>query len=106
MLVISTETEKNKQSEQTLIIGLTKHLEATNAIIQTVPNVGHCLFLSKKEEGFMAEPILHIEGLDKKIGSKQILKQISMDVMEGEIIGLLGRMVPEKQHSSVSSSGC
>ncbi len=38
----------------------------------------------------MAEPILHIEGLDKKIGSKQILKQISMDVMEGEIIGLLG----------------
>lgn len=36
----------------------------------------------------MAEPILHIEGLDKKIGSKQILKQISMDVMEGEIIGL------------------
>ncbi|UTL73191.1 ABC transporter ATP-binding protein [Bacillus halotolerans] len=38
----------------------------------------------------MAEPILHIEGLDKKIGSKQILKQISMDVRQGEIIGLLG----------------
>ncbi|AII37803.1 hypothetical protein BHY07_02570 [Bacillus subtilis subsp. subtilis] len=48
MLVISTETEKNKQSEQTLIIGLTKHLEATNAIIQTVPNVGHCLFFVEK----------------------------------------------------------
>ncbi|MEC1679378.1 ABC transporter ATP-binding protein [Bacillus mojavensis] len=38
----------------------------------------------------MAEPILHIEGLDKKIGSKKILKQISMDVRQGEIIGLLG----------------
>lgn len=54
----------------------------------------------------MAEPILHIEGLDKKIGSKQILKQISMDVMEGEIIGLLGPNGSEKRHSSVSSSGC
>ncbi|AEP89530.1 MULTISPECIES: hypothetical protein [Bacillus] len=48
MPVIITETEKNKQSEQTLIIGLTKHLEATNAIIQTVPNVGHCLFFVEK----------------------------------------------------------
>ncbi|KXZ22943.1 ABC transporter ATP-binding protein [Bacillus nakamurai] len=38
----------------------------------------------------MTEPILHIEGLDKTIGKKQILKSISMDVRQGEIIGLLG----------------
>ncbi|MCY8973192.1 ABC transporter ATP-binding protein [Bacillus atrophaeus] len=38
----------------------------------------------------MDEPILHIEGLNKKIGAKHILKQISMDVRQGEIIGLLG----------------
>lgn len=38
----------------------------------------------------MTEPILHIEGLDKTIGKKHILKNISMDVRQGEIIGLLG----------------
>ncbi|MCP6683308.1 ABC transporter ATP-binding protein [Bacillus nakamurai] len=38
----------------------------------------------------MTEPILHIEGLDKTIGKKKILKSISMDVRQGEIIGLLG----------------
>lgn len=52
----------------------------------------------------MTEPILHIEGLDKTIGKKHILKNISMDVRQGEIIGLLGPTGREKPHLSESSS--
>lgn len=38
----------------------------------------------------MIELILYIEGFDKIIGKKYILKNISLDVRQGEIIGLFG----------------
>ncbi len=35
-------------------------------------------------------PVLHIEGLYKKLGSRQVLNGITLDVTEGEIFGFLG----------------
>ncbi|KMY44309.1 hypothetical protein AC622_08630 [Bacillus sp. FJAT-27916] len=38
----------------------------------------------------MAQSVLEINGVDKKIGSRTILENINLDVREGEIFGLLG----------------
>ncbi|MBR3207059.1 MAG: ATP-binding cassette domain-containing protein, partial [Bacillus sp. (in: Bacteria)] len=38
----------------------------------------------------MQSAVLHIENVDKQIGRHQILQHISMDIRQGEIVGLLG----------------
>ncbi|GAL79306.1 hypothetical protein JCM19274_1814 [Algibacter lectus] len=42
--------------------------------------------------------ILKAENLMKSYSGRKVVKDISLEVNQGEIVGLLGLMVPEKQH--------
>ena len=47
-----------------------------------------------REEGSM---VLRTEDLVKKYGKRTVVSHVSIDVKQGEIVGLLGRMAPVRQ---------
>ena len=44
------------------------------------------------------KPIFELRDVSKSFDGRPILKKISMEMHPGEIVGLLGPMVPENQH--------
>lgn len=51
----------------------------------------HCIrCMNKKEDVLVVEPVLQVKNVKKKIGSRMIIDDLSMDVYPGEIMGLLG----------------
>ena len=49
--------------------------------------------------------ILKAENLVKKYKTRTVVNNVSVQVAQGEIVGLLGPMVPEKPHHSTWSWG-
>ncbi|MGN1297125.1 MAG: hypothetical protein ACI4VH_01630 [Clostridia bacterium] len=46
----------------------------------------------------MEKPILKCEKLNKKFGKKRILKDVSFEVFEGDILGFIGPNGARKDH--------
>ena len=44
---------------------------------------------------------LKIEGLQKRYGMRQVVRDVSLQVKSGEVVGLLGPNVPAKQLRSI-----
>lgn len=47
----------------------------------------------------MERPILECKRLNKKFGKKQILKDVSFDIYEGDILGFIGPNGARKNHN-------
>ena len=54
----------------------------------------------------MPQGMVHIENLVKRYGDLTALNHLDLDIREGEIFGLLGPTVPEKQRPSAVCCPC